>query len=151
MLGANARGAVELAPDLVRGDANRVMASSTLLVLGDEAWADLKTGSFARVVLATSQPLPADDSHIDVFLPMAHAYERQATITNLEGRVQHQDGGAAPPAHARADWGIAAGLAQRIGAPGPAPESLAVIRSFIADQHPALAGVVRGEVLVARV
>ena len=62
---------------------------------GRRAWAELDTGS-ARVVLATSRPVP-DDARVDVVLPMAHPYERQASITNLEGRVQQQDGGAAPP------------------------------------------------------
>jgi NADH dehydrogenase/NADH:ubiquinone oxidoreductase subunit G len=46
---------------------------------------------------------------------MAHAYERQATITNLEGRVQHQEGGASSIAHARADWSIVASLAEHLG------------------------------------
>jgi anaerobic selenocysteine-containing dehydrogenase len=82
---------------------------------------------------------------------MAHAYERQGSITNLEGRLQHQDGGAAPPPHARTDWGIVAGLAQRLGATGRAPGSLEVIRSFMCDEHPALAETLREEVLVARV
>ncbi|HEV7662602.1 MAG TPA: molybdopterin-dependent oxidoreductase, partial [Chloroflexota bacterium] len=151
LLGANARGAAELAPDLVRGDSGRVLASSAVLLLGDEAWTDLKTGSFASLVVATSQAIDENDTRVEVFLPMAHAYERQGTMTNLEGRVQHQDGGAAPPPHARADWGIVAGLAQRLGAPGPAPESIELIRSLIADQHPTLAAVIREELLVARV
>ncbi|HEY0581956.1 MAG TPA: molybdopterin-dependent oxidoreductase, partial [Chloroflexota bacterium] len=151
LLGANARGAADLAPDLLRGDPERVLAARALLVLGDEAWAELKTGSFAHLVVATSQAVAEDDPRVDVVLPMAHAYERQGTITNLEGRLQHQEGGAAPPPHARADWGIAAGLAQRLGAPGPAPTSLEVIRSLIADEHPALAAIIREEALIARV
>src|SRR5207247_3502119 len=104
-LGAHGAGAALLAPELVRGDAKRVLASSSLFAIGDEAWADLQTGSFARVILATSQAVP-DDARIDVVLPMAHAYERQATLINLEGRLQHQEAGAAPPAHARTDWNI---------------------------------------------
>jgi NADH-quinone oxidoreductase subunit G len=150
-LGANSRGAAELAPDLVRADADRVLASSAVLVLGDEPWADVRTGSFAKLVLATSQPIEADDQRIEVVLPMAHAYERQATITNLEGRVQHQEGGAAPPPHARADWGIVAGLAHRLGVTGPAPDNIDVIRAFIADEHPRMADSLRQEALVARV
>jgi NADH-quinone oxidoreductase subunit G len=149
LLGANAAGASILAPDLAQGDANRVLASSTVLAIGDEPWADLHAGSFARVVLATSQAVP-EDARIDVVLPMAHAYERQATLINLEGRLQHQDGGAAPPAHARTDWDIVAGIAQQLGA-SPAPIDLDIVRSFIADEHPALANALFEEALVARV
>jgi NADH-quinone oxidoreductase subunit G len=153
LLGANGRGAKELAPDLYRADADRVLASNALLAIGDEAWAEMPGGSYSKLILATSQPVP-DHARVEVVLPMAHAYERQATITNLEGRVQHQEGGAAPPPHARSDFGIVAGLAQRLGAPGPSPESLEVIRSFIADEHPAFAEALRLELekmLVARV
>jgi NADH-quinone oxidoreductase subunit G len=149
LLGANGAGATLLAPDLARGDANRVLASTVVLAIGDEAWSDLHTGSFARVVLATSQPVP-DDARIDIVLPMAHAYERQATLINLEGRLQHQEGGAAPPAHARADWAIVAGIAHQLGG-GPGPVSLDVVRSFIADEHPSLADALREEALFARV
>jgi NADH-quinone oxidoreductase subunit G len=149
LLGANGAGAALLAPDLARGDANRVLASTAVLAIGDEPWADLHTGSFARVVLATSQPVP-EDPRIDVVLPMAHAYERQATLINLEGRVQHQEGGAAPPPHSRTDWGIVAGIAQQLGV-APAPMSLDIVRSFICDEHPSLADVLREEALFARV
>jgi NADH dehydrogenase/NADH:ubiquinone oxidoreductase subunit G len=144
LLGANGGGAALLAPDLVRGDTLRVLASTTLLAIGDEPWADLETGSFARVVLATSQAVP-EDARIDVVLPMAHAYERQGSLINLEGRLQHQAGGAIPPPRARADWGIVAGIAQQLGAT-PAPTSLDIVRSLIADEHPALAEALRARV-----
>jgi NADH-quinone oxidoreductase subunit G len=147
LLGANGAGAALLAPDLARGDANRVLASTAVLAIGDEPWSDLHTGSFARVVLATSQAVP-DDPRIDVVLPMAHAYERQATLINLEGRVQHQEGGAVPPPHARTDWGIVAGIAQQLGV-GPAPVTLDIVRSFMADEHPSLADALRQEVFFA--
>jgi NADH-quinone oxidoreductase subunit G len=149
-LGANARGALEMAPDVARGDADRVLTSKAVLAIGDEAWADLEAGSFPRLVLATSGPLP-DDERIDVVLPMAHAYERQATIINLEGRVQRQEGGASPPRYARTDWGIIADLAQHLALGGPAPDDLSTIRSFIADEHPSLADVLHEEALIARV
>jgi NADH-quinone oxidoreductase subunit G len=150
LLGANGRGAQEFAPDLVRGDAATVLSSNGLLVIGDPPWSTMPTGA-ARLVLATAQPVP-EDPRIEVVLPMTHAYERQATLTNLEGRIQHQEGGAAPLPHARADWGIVAGLAQRLGR-GPAPDSLEVIRALMADQHPSHAEVLTGrhEVLTARV
>jgi NADH dehydrogenase/NADH:ubiquinone oxidoreductase subunit G len=123
--------------------------STTLLAVGDNISWDAKGTTYTRLILATSRRL-IEDPRIEVVLPMAHAYERQATLTNLEGRVQHQEGGAAAPAHARADWGIVAGLAQQLGI-GPAPNSLEVIRSQMADQYPALAEVLRQEALVARV
>jgi anaerobic selenocysteine-containing dehydrogenase len=108
-------------------------------------------GSYSKLVLATSQPVP-DHARVEVVLPMAHAYERQATITNLEGRIQHQEGGAAPPPHARTDFGIVAALAERLGAAGPSPESLDLIRSFIANEHPRFAeALLLEEVPVARV
>jgi len=149
LLGANGAGATTLAPNVARGDGNRVLASTAVLAIGDEPWSDLHTGSFARVVLATSQPVP-DDARIDVVLPMAHAYERQATLINLEGRLQHQEGGAMPPPHARADWAIVAGIAQKLGV-GPAPESVDIVRSFIGAEHPHLAQALRQEMLFARV
>ena len=81
---------------------------------------------------------------------MAHAYERQASIVNLEGRVQHQEGGASPPAQARSDWDIIAELATRLGVNLPA-HGLDAIRARIAAEHPSLADVVREEPLIARV
>jgi NADH-quinone oxidoreductase subunit G len=114
LLGANGRGALERAPDVVRGNTDEVLASSAVCVIGDERWHETNTGSFARLIWASSQPLP-EDPRIDVVLPMAHAYERQASITNLEGRVQQQEGGAAPIPHARADWSILTSLAERLG------------------------------------
>jgi NADH-quinone oxidoreductase subunit G len=150
LLGANGRGASDLAPSVARGDAAQALTSKALFIMGDEPWADLNPGSFARLVLATSQPVP-EDARIDVVLPMAHAYERQASITNLEGRVQHQDGGAAPPPHARTDWAIVAELAAVLGLSLPASDNIEVIRSRIADEHPAYADIVREELLIARV
>jgi NADH-quinone oxidoreductase subunit G len=147
LLGANGRGAQDFAPSVAGGDALRIMQSNAVLAMGDEAWAEMDTGS-ARVVLATSNPVP-DDPRIDVLLPMANAYERQASITNLEGRVQRQEGGASPPAHARADWGIVAGLAERLGTPSVA--DLRALRTAIAAQYPAAGAVLTQEALIARV
>ena len=149
-LGANARGALELAPDVARGDTDQVLTSKALLAIGDEAWSELRAGSFARLGLVTSNALH-EDARVDVVLPMAHAYERQATITNLEGRVQHQEAGASPPPHARADWAIVAELGQRLGVPGPLPDNLEALRSFIADEHASFADVLEEEALIARV
>jgi NADH dehydrogenase/NADH:ubiquinone oxidoreductase subunit G len=85
-----------------------------------------------------------DDARIDVVLPMTHAYERQASITNLEGRVQLQDGGAAAPPHARADWSVVATL---FGG----PTDLDAIREALLEQHPTLPSVLLAERLIARV
>jgi NADH dehydrogenase/NADH:ubiquinone oxidoreductase subunit G len=148
-LGANARGAQDLAPDVARGDADQVLTSKALLAIGDEQWSELGAGSFARLILATSQPLH-DDPRVDVLLPMAHAYERQGSITNLEGRIQRQEGGASPPTHARADWGVLGAIARQLGIPG-CPDELESIRSLVADAHPALSEVLREEALIARV
>jgi NADH-quinone oxidoreductase subunit G len=147
-LGANARGAQDFAPDVANGDMDRALGSTTLLAIGDAAWGSPGTAS-TRLILATSDALP-EDPRVEVVLPMAHAYERQATMTNLEGRIQHQEGGAAALPHARADWGIVAGLAQRL-AVSPAPASLDALRAVMADEYPALATVLLQESLVARV
>jgi NADH-quinone oxidoreductase chain G len=150
LLGANGRGAAELAPELVKGDADQVLTSKALLAIGDENWSELKVGSFTRVVLATSGPVP-DSEHIEVVLPMAHAYERQASVINLEGRIQHQEGGAAPPIHARTDWGLLAELGIQLGLSVPGGDDLEAIRARMLDEHPYLAEIVREEPLIARV
>jgi NADH-quinone oxidoreductase subunit G len=146
LLGANARGAHELAPDVALGDAAAVLGASTVLAVGDEDWTTLP-GS-ARLVLVCSA-YPVDDARVDVLLPMAHPYERQATLTNLEGRVQHQDGGAAPPVHARAEWSIVAELAQRLGV--AAPNSVMQLRAAMIEHHPELGAILTQEALFARV
>ncbi len=155
LLHANGRGAQELAPTLAQANARGVVAAaaagelSGLLLLGDEPWAELDLGS-TRVVVATTR-LDDADPRVAVLLPLAHAYEGQATLTNLEGRVQHQQGGAAPPFHARADWGVVASLANALG--GAAPMRLAAIRDAIASAHPGWSAVLQpaDEALVARV
>ena len=80
---------------------------------------------------------------------MAHPYERQASITNLEGRVQLQEGGAAPPFHARSDWGIVAALSQALGR--AVPQDLQGIRAAMASAQPDLGAILTQEPLIARV
>jgi NADH-quinone oxidoreductase subunit G len=101
-------------------------------------------------VVVSSRPV-LDDPRVEVVLPMAHPYERQATLINLEGRLQFQEAGAAPPRHARTDWGIVAELGQQLDLPGPWPAGLEQIRSMIAEEHPKLAPALKQEVLLARV
>jgi NADH dehydrogenase/NADH:ubiquinone oxidoreductase subunit G len=146
LLGANGRGALEIAPHIAQGDVDQILTSKAILAIGDEPWTNLRVGSFANVVLATSGPF-ADVPQVAVVLPMTHAYERQASVCNLEGRIQHQEGGASPPDQARADWGIAAELAARLGVATADACSLEQIRQNIADEHPTLAAVLREEVL----
>jgi NADH-quinone oxidoreductase subunit G len=150
LLGANGRGAMELAPELTAGDVDQVLTSKSVLAIGDEDWSQLRIGSFARVVLATSGPVP-EAANVDVVLPMSHAYERQASLLNLEGRIQHQEGGAAPPINARTDWGIVAEIGIRLGMSVPGGESLEALRERIVDEHPRLGEIMREEALVARV
>jgi NADH dehydrogenase/NADH:ubiquinone oxidoreductase subunit G len=145
LLGANGRGAQTLAPTVARGDPGRVLDAPAILVVGDEAWADLDSAA-PLIVAATRRP--ADDGRVEVLLPMAHPYERQGTLFNLEGRLQHQSGGAAPPPSARADWGILAALAQQLQVPAAA--SLSQIRAAIAAQRPELADELNREALLAR-
>src|SRR5207248_137741 len=45
LLGANGRGALDLAPDIAQSSADQVLTSKALLVIGDEPWADLNPGS----------------------------------------------------------------------------------------------------------
>ncbi|MBV8713484.1 MAG: (2Fe-2S)-binding protein [Chloroflexi bacterium] len=150
LLGANGRGALELAPELARGDVDQVLTAKGILAIGDEDWSQLKVGSFGRLVLATSGPVP-DSEHIDVVLPMAHAYERQASLINLDGRIQHQEGGAAPPTQARTDWGLAAEIGIRLGMSVPGSDDLEAIRGRMIDEHPHLSEIVREKALIARV
>ena len=147
LLAANGRGAQLFAPSLLARDHTQVLPADGVLLIGDEAWAELDTGQ-AHVVLATSQPTP-DDPRVQVVLPLAHPYERQATITNLEGRIQHQEGGASPPVRARPDWAVLAQLARQLGA--SPPERLDQIRDAMAEQHPDLSASLQAESLVARV
>ncbi|MDQ3811142.1 MAG: molybdopterin-dependent oxidoreductase, partial [Chloroflexota bacterium] len=148
LLGANARGAQEFAPSIVgAGEPPATSAAVTVLALGEEACA-AAAGRSARLILASSHA-PADDSQVEVMLPIAHAYERQATVTNLEGRVQRQEAGAAPPPGARPDWAVVAEVARRLGA--VTPDRLELIRDGMIAERPSAAHALATEALVARV
>ncbi len=144
LLGANGRGAQDFAPGLAAGDLARAKKTSAMLAIGDEDWPALN----GKLILATSTR-PADEASYEVLLPLAHPYERQASITNLEGRVQLQDGGGAPLPYARADWALLAALAQQLGV--AVPQDLLGIRNAIAQQHPDTSTALLQERLVARV
>jgi NADH-quinone oxidoreductase subunit G len=144
LLGANGRGAQDFAPGVASGDAHAVQGAATVLAIGDEDWPAIS----GKLILASTRR-PVDEARYEVLLPLAHPYERQASITNLEGRVQLQEGGAAPPPHARADWGVLAELAERLGT--ALPSDLRGIRAALADQYPELDSVLFEERPVARV
>lgn len=82
-LGANARGAQDLAPEI----ANAVVESTGLtgiLLLGAE---QLIPPSGAKLIVATARAVePRSD--IEVVLPMLHAYETTGTYTNFAGQQQ---------------------------------------------------------------
>jgi NADH-quinone oxidoreductase subunit G len=91
--GANARGAQEQAPALVKVAVDRAKARN-LLLLGVEP---LPAASAARLLVAGWRAVPARDD-IEVVLPLAHPYETEGTYTNFEGRLQHlRRGGFAGP------------------------------------------------------
>ncbi len=144
LLGANGRGAQDLAPGVASGDAHAVQGAATVLAIGDEDWPAMS----GKLILASTRR-PVDEARYEVLLPLAHPYERQASITNLEGRVQLQEGGAAPPPHARADWGVLAALAERLGV--ALPSDLRGIRAALAEQYPELDNALLEERPVARV
>jgi NADH-quinone oxidoreductase subunit G len=144
-LGANARGAQEFAPSVATGRAEKILEASAVLAVGDEAWHDITS---KRLIVASSRFF-ADRPGLEVLLPIAHPYERQGSITNLEGRVQLQEGGAAPPPHARADWGLLGALAYSLGL--PAADQLKQIRIELSEHRPKMTAVFKQEVLSARV
>jgi NADH-quinone oxidoreductase subunit G len=140
-LGANARGALEVARDLALADPAGVLAAnpSALLLVGDARWPDVGA---ARVVQLTSgEPLtleratahgqdgqtPPLHPNLEVVLPLAHRYEQGGSVTNLAGRVQRLAQAGLMPRMARPDWAAVSALAQALGA--QAPYELAEIRA----------------------
>jgi NADH dehydrogenase/NADH:ubiquinone oxidoreductase subunit G len=91
--GANARGAQEQAPGLVKVNVDRAKARN-LLLLGVEP---LPEPSASRLIVAGWRAVPARDD-VEVVLPLAHPYETEGTYSNFEGRLQHlRRGGFAGP------------------------------------------------------
>jgi NADH-quinone oxidoreductase subunit G len=94
-----------------------------LVLLGADPLADVpdttlatKALAGARTVIAVDTFLTASAQQADVVLPAAGYAEVDGTTTNLEGRVSTLTRRITPPGTARADWMIAAELAQRLGA-----------------------------------
>ncbi|MGV3760365.1 MAG: NADH-quinone oxidoreductase subunit NuoG [Actinomycetota bacterium] len=93
-----------------------------LVLLGADPLADFpdttlatKALAGARTVIAVDTFLTASAQQADVVLPAAGYAEVDGTTTNIEGRVSTLTRKITPPGTARADWMIAAELAQRLG------------------------------------
>jgi NADH-quinone oxidoreductase subunit G len=143
LLGSNGRGAQDLAIRVAAGNAQQVLQSQALLAIGDEDWPVQ-----GRLIVAASC-LPTQHERCEVLLPLSHPYERQGSITNLEGRVQLQEGGASPPPQARSDWLMLAALSNLLGT--SAPMTLPQLREAMLEQHANLATAFASEALIARV
>ena len=119
----------------------------TLVLLGADPLADfpdhdlaVRALAGARTVIAVDQFLTESSSLADVVLPAAGFAEVDGTTTNLEGRVSTLRQVVTPPGTARADWSIAAELAQRLGSDlGVA--SVSELTAEIERVAPAYAGV----------
>jgi NADH-quinone oxidoreductase subunit G len=96
---------------------------STLVLVGADPLSDFPDHDLAQRALervdflvAVETALNASSMHADVVLPAAGYAERGGTTTNLEGRVTRLAAKVVPPGVSRADWVIAAELADRLGA-----------------------------------
>jgi NADH-quinone oxidoreductase subunit G len=96
---------------------------STLVLVGADPLSDFPDHDLAERALgrvdflvAVETALNASSRHADVVLPAAGYAERGGTTTNLEGRVTRLAAKVVPPGVSRADWVIAAELADRLGA-----------------------------------
>ena len=95
----------------------------TLVLLGADPLADFPDRELAeraltgaRCVIAIDQFLNESAQRADVVFAAAGFGEVQGTTTNLEGRVTVLNQKVTPVGTSRADWMIAAGLADRLGA-----------------------------------
>jgi NADH-quinone oxidoreductase subunit G len=94
-----------------------------LVLLGADPLVDVADRSLARRAIAGARTVIALDTlpnastlQADVVLPVAAFSEVEGTTTNLEGRVTRLSQKVTPPGTARADWIVAAELADRLGA-----------------------------------
>ncbi len=94
-LAANARGAHELAPALAGADPAIVLAAaasgqlSSLLLFGNEPWAELDTGQ-ARLIVATHAFCPMATRAWTSSCPWPTPMRARARSPTSKGRVQHQ-------------------------------------------------------------
>ena len=96
---------------------------STLVLVGADPLSDFPDHDLAQRALervdflvAVETVLNPSSMHADLVLPAAGYAERGGTTTNLEGRVTRLAAKVVPPGVSRADWVIAAELADRLGA-----------------------------------
>ncbi|HEY8477565.1 MAG TPA: NADH-quinone oxidoreductase subunit NuoG, partial [Chloroflexota bacterium] len=108
-LSANGAGVALLAPELATVDAaapggvfERARSNRMTALLFVGLWPEVDAGR-AKLVVAASGPLVAHPN-MEVLLPLAHPYEQDGSLTNLEGRVQRVEAGGLPPREARPDW-----------------------------------------------
>jgi formate dehydrogenase alpha subunit len=78
----------------------------------------------------------------DILLPETTSFESEATLVNIEGRIQISEGAVDPQGDARPGWSILAALAAKVGAAGFGYGSAADVRKDIARSVPAFASVV---------
>jgi NADH-quinone oxidoreductase subunit G len=124
---------------------------TTILLLGADPLADFPDAALAARALERATVIAVDlfvnDSgrRADVLLAAAGPTEIDGSFTNLEGRVTALRRKVTPPGTARADWEIAAELAQMLGA-DLGLESVEGIWDEIVRLVPSHAGLARAEV-----
>jgi NADH-quinone oxidoreductase subunit G len=117
-----------------------------LVLLGADPLADFPDRDLARRALAGATVIAVDaflteSSRLaDVVLPASMFGEKAGSTTNLEGRVSRLNPKVTAPGTARADWMIAAELADRLGA-DLGLTSIEQITDEIASVAPAYAGI----------
>lgn len=103
--GANARGAAAAAPGFVSVDPLAGRPDVVFSLGGTPV-----LPAFARAIVATSGALP-DDPSLEVVLPMAHPYETDGHLTNLDGTTQRLRAAGRPGREVRSDLEIVRALA----------------------------------------
>jgi len=153
---ANTRGAVlaGLAGSAADGtDATAILTEAAegridvLVLLGADPLVDFADRGLARRALAATRTVIALDRFLtasaetaSIVLPVAGFAECDGTTTNLEGRVTRVTARVNPPGTARADWLVAADLAERLGAPQFADDGPADLWAELAANSPVLSG-----------
>ncbi|MBS1838196.1 MAG: molybdopterin-dependent oxidoreductase, partial [Actinobacteria bacterium] len=96
-----------------------------LVLVGSDPLVDHRDRSLVRRALAATPMVVALDRFLtdsaasaQVVLPVSGFAECDGTTTNLEGRITVVNAAATAPGAARADWAIAADLAELLGDPG---------------------------------
>jgi hypothetical protein len=122
-IGANARGLLDLAPEIPT-----TAGAACTLRFGEGVTGSLPlNGESIQVAYRAGT---GDEGNTVVVLPLAHPYEQDGSFTNIEGRIQFLRAGARMPRQALADWEIAVRLAQKLDVSVPA--DLESIRAEIA-------------------